>query len=156
MNPRRLNPLITLCATLLSCAIPSACSRRSEPSPNLDSLKERLKQTAERKLAAPALANEHLVITDAPENIEARAQEVIDAAIQAGGTAIKTTNSDGSVLVIAQVPTINAELFRGLVRKERVTRDNPERSGEMRIIEISIKPQASGQTEQPPAAEPSP
>src|SRR5438874_9645906 len=105
----------------LACALGvSALVHRSSqrPSPNIDGLRENLKQAAEKRLSAPSIANEQILVTVPSERMETRAREIIDAAIQAGGTAIKTANADGTATVLAQIPGHNAEFFRALMNKE--------------------------------------
>src|SRR5438067_11317792 len=99
----------------------------TKPAARIDALAEVLKQAAEKKLAPPAIANDQIVITDAPDKIEARAKEVIDAAIAVNGTAVKTTNADGSVALLAQIPNQNAAQFRGLMSKGQVIKEGASR-----------------------------
>ena len=75
-----------------------------KPAARIDALADVLKQAAEKKLAPPAIANDQVIIADAPEKIESRAREVIDAAIAVNGTAVKTTNADGSVTLKLTMP----------------------------------------------------
>lgn len=120
----------------------------------IDALTEALQEAAEKKLAASSMADEQLTIAETPELAAARAGEVIDAAIQAGGVAVKTVAPDGTISLLAQVPGRNAELFRGLVRKEQITRQAPERDGEMRLIEVIIQLRPASETAAPAATAP--
>ncbi|GEM_PF-6588695 len=131
--------LALLCALGIT-ALVHRVMHKSAP-PNISALVDSLKETAEKKLNAPALANEQLVITAPNDKIEARAKEVIDAAIQAGGTAVKTNNADGTTLLLVQIPGKNDELFRGLIHQTQVVKQTPPRAGETQLIEVTIKPE---------------
>lgn len=136
--------LVAVVAMLISDAVFSCMHRRSQNRQvNIDSLTDSLKRAAEEKLAPPAIASEQMVITDVPDKIELRAKEVIDAAIQVGGTAVKTVNTDGSVSLLVQIPNMNNALFRGLVNKAQITKETAVRDGQTRLIEIVIQPQAA-------------
>ena len=114
--------------------------RAGAPAPDISALTESLKKTASEKLSAPVLANEQIALNAAPDQLEVRAKEVIDAAIQAGGTAIKTNEKDGTVLLLVKIPGRNAELFRGLIKGARSPNGPAPRDGETRLVEITIHP----------------
>src|SRR5438067_13614298 len=120
----------------------------TKPAARIDALADVLKQAAEKRLAPPAIANDQIIITDAPEKIESRAKEVVDSAIAVNGTAVKTTNADGSVTLLAQIPDQNAGQFRGLVSKGQFVKEGAAREGRTRLIEVIIRAQSG--------AEPSP
>lgn len=115
-----------------------AARRRSAP--DIGGLAERLRETAEKKLAAPALASEQIRISAPRGEIEPRAKAVIDAAIGAGGTAVKTTAADGSAIVLARIPGRNAKLFRGLINQDIGVRQNEARADDTMTIEVLITP----------------
>ena len=122
---------------------------RHRSAPDIGGLTDVLKKTAEKTLAPPALVNEQIVIAAPRGDIEARAKQVIDAAIETGGTAVKTTSADGSATVLTQVPNLNADFFRGLVRGEQRTKPTAVREGDMTLIEVLISPPEASP---PPAA----
>lgn len=135
--------LLVLAAVAIVCLIAALVSaRRNVAKPaatDIGALADVLKRAAEEKLAPPAIANEQIVINETPDKAEIRAKEVIDAAIQSGGTAVKTTNPDGSISMLAQIPNTNTELFRGLVSKGQITKETAVREGKARLIEVLIK-----------------
>lgn len=109
------------------------------PLPNLEGLTEILKKAAEKKISAAGLANEQMTFQVPAEQIEARAKTVIDAAIQAGGTAIKTSQPDGTAVVLAQIPGQNIGLFHGLIKSETVVSDTSPGHRATQLIEVTIK-----------------
>src|SRR5438067_824654 len=126
----------------------------TKPAARIDALADVLKQAAEKRLAPPAIANDQIIITDAPEKIESRAKEVVDSAIAVNGTAVKTTNADGSVTLLAQIPDQNAAQFRGLLSKGQIVREGTVREGKTRLIEVILYPQARPNVEPSPSGTP--
>ncbi|MEA3187137.1 MAG: hypothetical protein QOD99_967 [Chthoniobacter sp.] len=112
-----------------------------KPLPNVDGLAQVLKTTADEKLSSPALTNEQIALHSPSAEMETRTKEVIDAAIQSGGTAFKTTGAGGSAIVLAKIPGQNVEAFRAMVKKESAASGAPVREGEAHLIEITISPQ---------------
>lgn len=119
-------------AALVRCAAPA-------PPPNLGGLREILRRSAEKKISAAGLANEQLTLTAAADQIEVRAKEVIDAAIQAGGTAIKTSDPDGTAVVLAQIPALNVGLFHGLMKSGLALKQTFTASHDTQLIEVTIQ-----------------
>ena len=117
--------------------------RREKPAPSIDSLAEVLQKSAEKTLAAPSLANEQIVIAAPPAEAEARATEVLNAAVAAGGTGIKSAQ-DGKISILANIPEGNETIFQGLLRHEKVTKDSAASPGQMRLIEVIIQAAGSG------------
>lgn len=118
------------------CAL--AGCRPPKPPPSIDGLAEALKKSAEKTLAAPSLANEQIVATAKPGECEARAQEILNAAVAAGGTGIKAVEN-GQTSILANVPEQNEEIFKGLLRHDKVTKSSAASPGQMRLIEVLIQ-----------------
>lgn len=123
-----------------AAAVPALLRRNApSPAPNIDGLADSLRKTAEKKLAAPSVANEQIALTVPAEKIAARAKEIVDAAIQTGGTAIQMQDA-GATLVLAKIPGTNAGFFRGLVKNESHHELEPVREDAARLIEVRLTP----------------
>jgi len=140
----------------IACAFFPACRHRKPPAvPNIDALTATLKKSAEQTLPAPSLAREQITIDDAPDRVEKRAQQIIDAATKSGGTAVKMTNQDGSISLLAKIPDANSAAFLGAARGESQSISTNADSAistsgtESELIDIHIHPRATPQQSQP-------
>ncbi len=133
--------LLIAVAIAALCAFRVAKCRHREAPSNIEGLADALKRSAEKDLTAPHLANEQIILTAAREELQNRARQVVDAAIQAGGTAIESDNSDGTSTVLAQIPSRNEGLFRGLIQRGHDVKQSTTPGGETQLIEVTLKPQ---------------
>lgn len=144
---------VVIAAIVILSSVASKKAAQNHGAADIGGLADALKKTAEKTLSPPALANEQLVIAAPLGSIEARAQHVIDAAIQSGGTAVKTSEPDGTAILLVRIPGFNTELFHGLLRGEQVTKEKDARDGAKVLIEVRIKPEDAAPP-RPPAPQP--
>jgi hypothetical protein len=111
------NFLLALVAALLLAILATLLVHRKPPvpAPNIDSLKDSLKRTAEASLPAPTVTNDQITVNAKDGSVDSTAETVVKQSATCGGTALKTLDADGSVRLLVQIPGTNGPRFRELV-----------------------------------------
>ncbi|MGA3172030.1 MAG: hypothetical protein ABSE62_13565 [Chthoniobacteraceae bacterium] len=126
-------------ATFIPLAIAGllpACHKQTPP-PNIDSLSAALEHDAEKTLAVPSLANEQVILTAGSGRIDAVAAEVVQAASSAGGAALRSTEAQGRLSILATIPDNNADAFKAAIHHAKVAMAPP--SSHTSLIEVLIE-----------------
>jgi hypothetical protein len=129
---------------VLITAVSLAACHKQKPPPSIDGLTAALERSAEQTLTAPALANEQVIIPLKPGKVDAQAAEVVQAASDAGGVAIRSVNARGQVSILATIPENNADAVKAALRKEKPPMNKP--AATTRLIEVLIENTAPSPT----------
>ena len=118
-------------------AIATAGCHGRKPPPSTDGLTAALQRTAEQTLAVPSIANEEVILSASHGQADPLAKEVLQAASEAGGAAIRSLDAQDHISILATIPENNAEAFKAALRHEKVSMAKASSSG--LLIKVLIK-----------------
>lgn len=116
----------------------AGCHHASSPPPAINNLTDVLENSAEKSISPAPLANEQVILTTEPGQVEVEAAMVLKAATAAGGVGIRSVNDQGQVSIIATIPDNNAGAFKAALRDETLPMQSPSPSTS--LIEVLIVP----------------
>jgi hypothetical protein len=140
--PRIRSRLVTACLAPALAGVLSGCHKaeHAKPPPSIEGVSAALQRTAAQALNAPPLAGEQIFLTVQPADMESEAAAVSRAAADAGGAALSSPQTSGSISILASIPANNVEAFKAVLHKVHALMDKP--SGSTRLVEVVLAPAA--------------
>jgi hypothetical protein len=127
----------------LPAIITLASCHRQKPAPSIDGLSAALERSAEKSLAAPSLADEQIVIPAKPGQTAAQTSEIERSFTLAGGTALTSTNTQGQISILGDVPEVNVGSLKAMLRHEQTAIQSAPASPARLIEVLVVKPAPS-------------